>query len=272
MAEMLPFVEDPTMIRFGSTAFAAAFLLLAAQSAKAQDTIRLGGTGDAKVQNLLDDGQSDIEQVYYRGGYRGWGGGYRGWGGNRGWGYGGWGYRGWGYAGWGYRPWLAYRPFYRPYWYASSYYAPSYYPSYYYGQPAYSYYNNPCAGDNAEMPPATVLGSTSSYAQRPVIEKMPYPVTSSRESSDGTFHYDGGPAYQTPLPVQNRPAPAGPQKRPTVPLDGKLVSIPGPTGASFSYPAYGETPSTPAPAATPAIPVRIATTTAPISYPAYGAR
>jgi len=90
---------------------------------------------------------------------------------------------------------------------------------------------------------------------------------------NGTFPYNGGPVNPVPLPGD----PPLPTKDPrgTVPLEGKLVSLPretfggvGPvvtpeiqklsyvslrtsqlttTPTSYSYPAYGEQPITPAP-------------------------
>jgi hypothetical protein len=272
------FAEGMTMQRFGWTALAVALMLAGTGKSQAQDTIRLGGTGDAAVQSLEFDGQADTEQVYwrgggYRGGYRG--GFYRGgfYGGYRGGYYGG--YRGGFYRPYIYRPYFAYRPFYRPfgYGYGYGYYSPSYSyaPSYDYGSPAYSYYVNPCATDAPNIPNATVLGS-SSYAQGPVFQT---PSKSSPEYGNGTYPYDGGPGQPMPLPAADGPAPTFQQKRPTVPLDGKQVSIPG-KAAKYTYPAYGETVPQPSPTPPQATPLRVvsnpAAQTVRVSYPAYGDR
>jgi hypothetical protein len=271
------------MQRFGFTALAAALVLAAGAKVSAQDTVRLVGTGDATVQSLLFDGQADTEPVYYRG-WRG----YHGWGGYRGWGYGGWGHRGWGYAGFYrpyiyrpfvYRPYYGYRAFYgyAPYFYGYTPYAYNYYSPSYYAPPVYSYYVNPYAADIPVLPGAVVLG-TSSYGQRSVFQTFPktpqvdlQPLLPP-QSGAGTYHYDGGPSQLTPLPSQDG-VPALEPKRPTVPLDGRLVSIPGRT-AKHSYPAYGEAAPAPTPAQT--TPLRMVATGAanqvPVSYPAYGER
>src|SRR5438105_588486 len=107
------------MNRLACTALTAALAWSMTGSAKAQDTIRLGGTGDAQVQDLLFDGQADIEQVYYRaGGYRGHVGGHVA-------------YRSFAYRPYAYRPY-AYRPYaYRPYVYRPYVYRPYAYRPYY---------------------------------------------------------------------------------------------------------------------------------------------
>jgi hypothetical protein len=290
------------MQRIGWTASAAVLVLVGASVSHGQETVLLGGTGDATVHNLLFDGQAETEPVFYRGwgGVRwgGWGRGWGGWGG-RGWGWGGWGWRGWGWGGWGrvgfWRPWVA-RPWIArpwvvrpwgfwgagfgpsfgsaPYFYSSS-------PGVYdcsasaYGYPDYDAYSV----DNSVVTSNAVVLGSSSYVRPPIFPTPPKsPTTNARVSApvapkkhDGTYFYDGGPAHPTPLPGQD----SGPgiEKRPTVPLDGRLVSIPS-QPARYAYPAYGET--APAPAPPRPTPLKIASNptaqTTPISYPAYGDR
>jgi len=261
------------MQRFSWAALAAVMVLAITSISNAQETTLLGGTGEASVQSLLFDGRADTEQVFYRG-----------WGGYRGWGWGGWGWRGWGYRPWGwyagYRPFFGYRSYYGYAPYLYSYYTPSYYyaPSYYaapaYSYPDYSYYVNPCSVDTPSMPNAVVLGSSSyvqpsvfqTPAKKPAVALRP-PVA--RPSDDGTYFYDGGPAQPMPLPGQDS-APAI-EKRPSVPLEGRLVSIPS-QPRKYSYPAYGE--STPAQAVQTTLP-RLATSpaiTTRVGYRAYGER
>jgi hypothetical protein len=77
-----------------------------------------------------------------------------------------------------------------------------------------------------------------------------------------------------PLPAADGPAPKFQPKRPTVPFEGKLVSIPA-KAAKYSYPAYGEAvPAPTVPAQT--VPARenrpLPVATLRISYPAYGDR
>jgi hypothetical protein len=259
------------MQRIGWTALAAALVMVGSSKLQAQDTLRLGGTGDAKVQTLEFDGQADTDQVYWRGGYRGWGRPYAGF-------YRPWSYRPFVYRPFVYRPWV-YRPYYayRPYYYSSPY---AYYtPSYYYSAPAYSYYYaDPCGTDTPSMPKAVVLGS-SSYAQAPIFQtpsqsQSPRPIAPP-QSGDGTFRYDGGPGQPMPLPGPEGPAPTN-QKRPTLPLDGKLVSIPSNSSAGHTYAAYGETPRLPAQAPAKTSPVRVASgpaaATVRVAYPAFGDR
>lgn len=254
------------MRRIGWTALAAALLLTWAGKAQAQDTIRLGGTGDAKVQSLVYDGQANTELTHWGG----WRGGH--------WGH--WGYHAHFYRPWvGYRPYWGYRPYYaygyRPYAYWPRYYSSYYAPSYYYYPPTTSCYVEPISIDPQTAPTGVVLGS-SSYAQPPVIARpanspilrLPPPAR-----DDGTYPYDGGPVRPMPMPGPDEAAPMQ-QKRPTVPLDGKLVSLPSQRTSTYTYEAYGETSPPPSVATSPA---RVASTTSTpgtirVSYPAYGER
>lgn len=261
---------------------AGTFVLAAAHSAPASDTIRLGGSvgGNTLILDRGDDADADLELARYRGG---WGGGYRGgygYGGYRGGyayrgGYGGFygarysvGYGYGGYRGGYYRPAYGY---YRPYsyGYAQPYYYGGYtsyysYPSYYY--PSYSYYY-PCSDSVPTMPYATVLqGSVSTYA--PQVVTTPAPVAP--PAGDGTFRYDGGPGV-VPAPTPGE-TPAAPTvtPRPTLPLEGRLVSLPTAPTVTVSYPAYGEAPATVRPATSD---TRLVSTPRPasrIAYPAYG--
>jgi hypothetical protein len=271
------FEEGRTMQRLGWTALAAALVLAGTGKSQAQDTIRLGGTGDATVQSLVFDGQADTEQVYWRGGVRGgvyWrGGGYRPYAGF---------YRPYVYRPFAYRPYYAFRPYfaYRPYAYSyytpGYYYAPSYYGSYDYPPPAYGYYVNPISANIPAMPNAVVLGS-SSYSQGPIFQTQAPPqgrtLLPPPRNDDGTFQYDGGPNVPMPVPADDGTTPTFRQKRPTVPLDGKLVSIPA-RDAKYSYPAYGEAPTSSNVVQT--APARVVSSapasTARVSYPAYGDR
>ncbi len=263
------------MQRFGWTALAAALLVLAqGNTSQAQDIVRLGGTVDAKTQTLGFDGNADTELVHRRG----YGYGYRGYGG---YGYGRpyyGGYRSY-YGGFygGYRPYYGYhRPYYgyyRPYY--AGYYQPYYYGSSYYYYPYSSYYYlSPCAADPVTMPQTVVLGS-SSYVQ-PFYFPSQKPVMPPAGNGNGTFPYDGGPSQPPPMPGPGGdPEPASQPKRPLVPLDGKLISIPAKTPA-ISYPAYGEQPRPLPVAQPPAAPTRFVSLptsgTTQLTFPAYGER
>jgi hypothetical protein len=88
------------------------------------------------------------------------------------------------------------------------------------------------------------------------------------QESDGTYFYNGGPSQPTPLPVPERGTPPTFEpKRPTVPLNGELVSVPD-KAPKYSYPAYGETVQRD--------PIRLvsgaAKQTIRVAYPAYGER
>jgi len=61
---------------------------------------------------------------------------------------------------------------------------------------------------------------------------------------DGTYDYDGGPRIPVPMPMQ-KVDPAPTKTQPTVPLDGRPVSLPIQAKPKYSFPAYGEQPRYP---------------------------
>jgi hypothetical protein len=236
------------MCRVGIAMFAAGLLTLAGNTAAwaQNDTFRLGSSSSGAAAAV--SGGTDTELVHGRGGYRGhyWGGHsyYRPY----------WG--GYGYASYYYRP-AYYRPaYYRPY-----YYGPVVYQPYYYAAPAYY----PISGQ-ADVP-ATLAQlpapqqATSQYrptTARPQVLPMPA-IVPQQPGGLQTFPYDGGP--QVPLPTPQVDPASGP--RPTVPLQGKIVSRPQETTGgttplftvslstygqtvtlgtprSYTYPAYGD--------------------------------
>jgi len=250
------------------SAIAAALLLTGGSAVWADDDIvRLGGpSAQADIQ-----GGTDIELVrgYYGGGYgRGYGGGgdvrgyYGGgygrgyYGGGYGRGYYGGGYgRGFygGYGGYGYR-----NAFYRPYFYGSFYrpYYASYYGSPYYYTPYYSsYYADDYYYPTSGITAAVITMQSSNNYQSAAPERiLPF-------SPDGTYPYNGGPDSAIPMPMPT--APTDKMPRGTVPLEGKLVTLPQQSSGGISPVTspdiqrlhFVNTPS--------AAPVRV-------SYPAYG--
>jgi hypothetical protein len=207
-----------------------------ASAARADDTIRLDlrRDGPAGVAGL--DGDDDIELVR---GYRRFYGGY------------GYGYRP--YFSYGYRSFYGYGFGYRPYYYPRyySYYAPSFSFSFGYARPfAYSYfyappvyyspyYYCPINGSGSIMPYATSVGAQINFTvMRPAPDNLHAPTPLPGASSDGTYPYDGGPLNPVPMP-SSQPAP---KAQPTVPLEGRPVSLPAPEKAEkkYTYPAYGE--------------------------------
>jgi len=286
------------MRKFAWTALVAGLLALAgASGAWADETLRLVIPASSSAGASVDGG-ANTELVYGRGGhYHGGGyrGGYRGgyYGGYRGYGYGGFyrpfygsyygGYRGYGYGGYGYGGYgygyaSYYRPFYyggyyaRPYYYGASYYYPSYYSSYYY----------PCASTVVSSTPVVAVYS-SSYTTPQVVQPgaalLPQPqvmpqMPSAAPNGNQTFPYDGGPGTPLPMPGPDANPIGGPSTpRPTVPLEGKFVSLPQETTGGiglidtaslatvswrpvstsqpatatnrYHYPAYGEQPLPP---------------------------
>jgi hypothetical protein len=202
----------------------------------------------AKIRTLqLDNYQNDSDTHLVWGCRRwGWGGYCRPWG----WGY----YRPWGWGGycrpwgWGYyRPW-GWSGYCGPY--ATYYYAP------YYGfVPGYYYYWG-CAADESDL---TVPLQTLAIKLRTVssesngmaaLPPSPYRgVIEPRTTRDATapptgylleprtYPYDGGPRDPVPMPQGEpkvKPAP------PTVPLEGRVVSVPARQPSKFVYRAYGE--------------------------------
>lgn len=231
------------MSRLKWALMASVLLLLGANQAGAQATIRLGGTGDATVQSLDTDVQADTEEIAWRGGRYYGGGRYHGYGRSYGW-------RGYaGYRPFYYRPY-AYWPYYAYRYYGYGYYAPgNYYPayygssSYYYNVPISGVYANPCVAQ-VVTPPTTTTLTTSSYSQAPIFpngltpERMPPP--SSKVKRDDTYRHDRNPAQTMPMPILEKlPAPTIRHKTATVPLEGRLVSLPSPAPRYF-YPAHGE--------------------------------
>lgn len=254
------------MCRIAAALCAAGLLTLAGSTAvwAQSDTLRLGTSSSGTVS-----GGTDTELVAYRGGHGHYHGGFGSYRGGYGHYHGGYGYYrgGYGhyYGGYAhYRPYWNNYAYYSPYYYRPYYYRPAlyfnYYQPYYYAAPAY-YYEISGQTDVpttlAQMP-AQVQPSTSQY--RPTTARpqlLPMPATLPQQPGGiQTFPYDGGP--QTPLPMPQIDPASGP--RPTVPLQGKLVSLPLETtggttplftvslGTSaqpapsprYTYPAYGE--------------------------------
>jgi len=248
----------------------AALAVLAGTTAvRAGDTFRLNLTKDnaADVQTLGFDGAADTVAVRgYHGGYGGYHGGYGGYHGYHG-GYGGYhGYHG-GYG--GYRGYAGYRGFYahnyypyyrnryfnsfypsvafglgyyRPYYYSSDYYYPSYYysaPSYYYSAPPVYYYSAPSCpiGVSVTTQPysETLSLPSDSSGPRPTMPAIPQ---GEALQGDGSYPYDGGPRAPVPIP-RAEPAPIRVPSPATVPLEGRVVSMPA-QPSKFAYPAYGE--------------------------------
>lgn len=186
---------------------------------------------------------------YYPGmGYAGYGyGGYPGVGyaGGYGLGYGGYGYGGYGAGYGGYGAGYGGYPGYGYGGYGGGYggYGGGYggYGGYYGGYPGYGYAGYGyrwCADQQPQQAPVTNLGTPyRAPAQAP---------TAPGKEKEGTYQYDGGP-------VNPMPTPSG-DYRPTLPRDGKFVSMPRQTtgqvttlGATvrpqptrYTYPAYGE--------------------------------
>ena len=166
-------------------------------------------------------------------GYGGYGLGYGGYGLGYGYGLGGY-YGGYG-LGYGY-----------PVSYYSSY---SYYPSYY----GYGYGYCPINGNVATMPQATVLNvnpiqvmpqATETPSPAPVLPnpQSAQPQQQQQPQQPQTFPYDGGPASPVPQPRPDA-NPSSVPVRPVVPAEGRPVSLPA--KKKYTYPAYGEQPSTP---------------------------
>jgi len=259
-----------TMVRAGWAAAATGLLMWAGSGvAKAEDTVRLGGLGVEQTLNLNVDGEDDgdLELVRgggFRGGFGGYRGGYRGGhvayrGGYRGGFYGGYrgyyrnhyaGYRGYygGYRGY-YRPYYAnyyrYRPYYyssyyRPYVYYQPYYS-SYYP-YYSGSYYTPNYYNYCP-INYDVPSSTVvLPGVANLGDYEAPQPLPVqPRQAPAQGAPKTFNYDGGPSQMIPGPAEPEAAPMKAPLRKTVPMEGRLVSMPAKSkNVTLTYRAYGE--------------------------------
>lgn len=232
------------MRRLGWTALAAGLLVLAGSSAtRADDDLhRLGGPSvNVNVAATQFEGGADTELVHYgrRGFYGGGYYGYRGgWGhgyGHRGY-YGGFayggrgyygGYYGGGYYGGGY--YGGYRPYVGVY---SSYYSPYYVtPSYYYG----------CSDSVVMATPTVTLSQAAFQAPTPQTyqpSNQPQPSNPPKRTpapqGNGTFEYNGNPRNTVPMPEVNDAGPASSPKRPTMPFDGRLVSLPRETTGGVS--------------------------------------
>ncbi len=243
---------------------AAAGVMAVAGAGRAADVFRLAISDNSSTPTMiLGTGSAEADTIDVRGGGRGGGGGFHG-GGFRGGSYGGYrgfagGFRG-GYGGYrgyygGYGGYLGglFRGYYGGYY-------PGYY-NYYYPQvvPYYpDYYYYPISTVTPSVPATTFtlrIGPVTTQVQArrlPVLPNptlrtqplYPQPAPTPGRPADGTFDYDGGPRVPVPLP-KAEPAPMNPQ--PTVPLDGRPVSLPvRSTPVKYYYPAYGEQPRKPA--------------------------
>jgi len=196
------------------TALAATLVLIGTNKSQGNDTMRLGGTGDAELQSLDFDDLEDTQEIAYRGGgggggrgwsgSRGWSGGsvggVRGWSGSRGWGWGGvrvgvgfrgwnsvgwnrvgwnnWGWNRFGWNSWGWNQFAWNRPVVR-YWgpWPSATYSPSFYvdPSFYYVQPFNSFGVNPFpCADDWQSMPNATTLGSNGYVQAPLFPKTQY--------------------------------------------------------------------------------------------------
>jgi hypothetical protein len=241
---------------------AVAGLLAGSASSQAGDVFRLAiPAGDNTPTMKLGEVGPDADTLdIFRGGFRGgFGGGFRGGfgGGFRG-GFGG-GFRG-GFVGGGFRSFYGgygYRPYwggfygYRPYYWGGYGYGYSGYPNYLYS----GYYGGLCPIGGVSPGIATTTFSLqlspAASVQGVPSGSAPYPAPSNPARpapNDGTFEYDGGPRSPIPIPrgepstPRTDPAPVNPQ--PSVPLEGRPVSIPATVrpAPKYTYPAYGEQP------------------------------
>jgi hypothetical protein len=178
---------------------------------------------------------------FYGGGYRGgfYGGGYRG-------GFYGGGYRGGFYGGYGY--YGGYRSYYGyPYYYS----APLCYPPTVYYYPISSVPSVPTTTYSLRIAPLTPGIQAQPFSTvQPLTQgqpgySVPAPIPTRPIPADGTFDYDGGPRAPVPLP---RIDPVPMRSQPTVPLDGRPVSLPLQATPKYTYSAYGEQPRSPVPA------------------------
>lgn len=209
-------------------------------SAADKDTVLLGGKSTPKLasapddtMNLLLTGDEDTVLTKYGRYYGGYGYGryYGGYGRY----YGGYGryYGGFGYG--GYNRGFGYSSFYRPYYgYPRYSYGFSlgynYWPSYYY-RPYYygSYYSYNWAP------------SCYYYPISDIDQTAPVTTLEMNGIANGGYFYNGGPENPVPLPKKE-----GKVEPPSVPLEGRPVSLPAPKAeekkSKFAYPAYGEEP------------------------------
>lgn len=245
------------MRRLGWTALAAGLLVLAGSTAsQADDDLhRLGGPGVSVDATPQFGGGADTELVRYgyggHGGYRGGFvyGGHRGGYGGRGY-YGGFAYGGRGYYGggrgyyggyYGYRPYVGIGIGYGGY-YGGGYYGGGYYGGYssyyspYYVTPSY-YYG--CSNTVVTTAPTVTLSQAGYQAPapstyQPSYQPQPTPMPMPQPQGNGTFDYNGNPRSTVPMPEVNDVGPAASPKRPTMPFDGRLVSMPRETTGGVS--------------------------------------
>jgi hypothetical protein len=228
--------------RWATRLLAVAGLLTSAVAAQAGETVRLVLPANSDAPTLtLGNASADADTLdvrwgggHFHGGYaRGFHGGF----------YGGYarGFHG-GFYGGG----VAYRGYYG---FRASYstgyaYYPGYYGySTYYYYPSYSCY--PISQPVVTVTPSIALNIRPATPIMPPadappaqLQTLPRPVPA--VPNDGTYPYDGGPRVPVPMP-QVEPAPAKTAPRPTVPLEGRPVSLPAEkTVKKYVYRAYGE--------------------------------
>jgi hypothetical protein len=248
-------------------------LCLAATAARAGDTIKLGlaANDDAPAVALgkLSPVADTIDAGFRGGGFHG--GGFHG-GGFHGGGFHGRGFHGGGFDHGGFRHggfrsnfffggfYGGYYPRYYGFGYGYGYYPRyyGYYPSYYYDDYYYSPYGYPYSyRPRAYFYSAAVLSPVSVSVTRATpsadLLNVPYNgqdiLPAPRPLQEGaTYPYDGGPRplgpYADPEPTRNpRPSTV---PGPTVPLEGRPVSLPAKPAAApkLTYPAFGELPRT----------------------------
>lgn len=221
------------------TGLVALTLTGSAAMAQTSDTFRLDLRGPTPAVTTLTpglDADGDTELV------RGWCGRH----------YGGFGYGSF------YRSYAFYPRYYAPsysfayarpfaYGYGFSSYRPFAYSSYYYSPSVYysPYYYCPISEPAPTMPYATST-SASLTVLRPEGNPLPQPIPfpkrevpyASSPAPAATYPYDGGPSNPVPLPGGGKKA----VPQPTVPLEGKAVSLPR-SEPKYTYPAYGERPA-----------------------------
>jgi hypothetical protein len=111
--------------------------------------------------------------------------------------------------------------------------------------PVYGSSFSPCNLVGATITPSRTLAAPSGgfYTDPnypPAGSTVP-PMPPPHDLGADTYPYDGGPQVPVPMPGNGVNRPAAPTRTPpaTVPLEGRLVSLPG-QAQRLSYPAYGE--------------------------------
>jgi len=214
------------MKRIALAGLAALLVSLATTSAtRAGDTVnlKLGGNNSAPTVTLggADADADTLEVRCFRGGY--YGGGYR-----------------------GYSYYSGCRSYYAP----AYYYRPSIAYSYYSYRPSYYcaprvYYYSSCAptyyyGISETQVTPTLKANIQQVPQVPPMEPADTQPKAIVPQGTGPYQYDGGPTNPVPMPQGTRP---NTTPRPTVPLDGRPVSLPATTTTTpvkYTYPAYGQ--------------------------------